>query len=52
MSEPQVPPRSYEELLTGNAALRGDLMRALVRIEELEARLGMNVEELQQATEF
>jgi len=56
----QVPRRpSYEELLVENAGLRAEngqlreeLTAAVVRIGELEARLGMDVEELQQAAEL
>ena len=42
MSEPQVSPQpSYEELLAENAELRAQLLLAVARIGELEARLGM-----------
>jgi transposase len=43
VSESQVPPPlSYEELLAENTALREQLLLAVSRIGELEARLGMN----------
>lgn len=42
VSESQVPPQlSLEELLAENAALRVQLLAAVSRIDELEARLGM-----------
>jgi transposase len=42
VSESQVPPPSFEELLAENTALRAQLLLAVSRIGELEAQLGMN----------
>jgi transposase len=41
VSQPPVPPPSYEELAADNARLSALLEQALARIGELEARLGM-----------
>lgn len=42
VSQPPVsPPPSYEELVAENGQLRSALSQALVRVAELEARLGM-----------
>jgi transposase len=41
VSQPPVPPPSYEELVEENARLKALLERTLVRVGELEARLGM-----------
>ena len=41
MTQPPVPPPSYEELAAENAELKVLLEQALTRIGELEARLGM-----------